>query len=141
MKTEAIVYIFFLVISLFVSFMYGRNRNIGITWSIIFSIFCSIGSVPIILFSKKKDFNNPPTNRYKWGILGFILLFLKLSGEGSELNIAKSFYETIGMLTLPYSVFVDNISSEEVGYFSTNNLFFLLPFYFILRNYTLKYLP
>lgn len=141
MKTDEFVYLFFLVISLFVSFMFGRNRNIGITWSVIFSIFCSIGAIPIILLSKKKILSIPPPNRFKWGLIGLILFFLKLAGEGSELNITKSFYETIGKLTLPYSVFVYNISSEEVGSFSANNLFFILPLYFILRNYTLKYLP
>lgn len=52
--------------------------------------------------------------------MGYICIdspFFKLSGEGDELNIAKRFYETIQKLILPYIVFLDNISSEEVGYF------------------------
>lgn len=141
MNIAATNYLIFTIISLIVSFIFGRNRNIGITWSIIFSVFCTIAAIPVILFSKKKDMNTPPPNILKWGIIGFILLFLELSGRGSEFNITKSFYESIAMLTLPFTVFVYNISSEEIGSFSAQNLFSILPFYFILRNYTLKYLP
>lgn len=61
MKIEASIYLFFSVISLIVSFIYGRSRNIGITWSIIFSVFCGICALPVILFSKKKDNNTSLT--------------------------------------------------------------------------------
>lgn len=136
MNPESVAYLFYLVISLFVSFKYGRNRNIGITWSVIFSLFCPVISIIVILLSKKKNIESITPSTVNLGVITLIIFIL-----GFIFNPTKEFYETLGALTLPISVFILKISAEQQGQMSFRNIMTLLPIYGLLRNYTIDYFP
>lgn len=136
MNSSTIYYLIYTFSSIFLSIKFGRNRNIGIVWSIFFSIFCPLISIGIIFLSKKKSSPHNPPSLIKWGLIG--LAFLVLSQIG---GYPGGIYESIGALTLPVTVFIYKFSDEAIGYASGTNLVTIFPLYALLRNFTLKYLP
>jgi hypothetical protein len=136
MNSNNITYLVLTLFSILLSVTLGKERYIGITWSIIYSIFCPIASIGIIFLSKKKLENSNPPSLFNQGLTGFVLLFF-LHYEKYPAGI----FESIGALTLPIIIFSHNFSGEIMGAASATNLFTIFPFYALLRNFTLKYLP
>lgn len=137
---DKLSYTLFLIISLVIAYIYGRKRNIGLFWSIIFCIFANIGAIPIILFSKKRTDKEPPS-LIKPGLVLLLFNFFIIFDPRSENFISEKFItDTILGFSSPINVYTQNISAELQGYYAGNNIFLLLLFYFLLRKLTLKYL-
>jgi hypothetical protein len=136
MSSDLKFYLILTFISILLSVKVGKQRYIGVTWSIIYSIFCPILSIALIFLSKRKMVNQNPPSLFNWGLLGFLILFFSQYGKYPE-----GIYESLGALTIPVNVFKYKIPAEAIGYASSTNIFTIFPFYAFLRNFTLKYLP
>lgn len=123
-------YLFFLILSVFFAKKYGSERNIGLLWSLIFSIFCPFISIIIIFLSKKKNELTEVPNISKWGVTGLIILILTFIGD-----YPRNLYEALGAITLPISIFIYKFSSEAIGAMIATNLYTVFPIYGLTRKY------
>ena len=133
MNEGIVFYALFVGISAIMAFKSGRNRNIGLTWSLIFSIFSPTITFIIILRSKKKIESEIPPSLIKWGIFGMLVLIASLAGGGLT--------EHQTGMTLPISIFTQKYDIATLSGAATTNFFTIFPFYALLRSITLKYLP
>lgn len=136
MNSDLKFYLILTFVSILISLKVGKGRYIGVSWSIIYSIFCPIISIPLIFLSKRKIVNQNPPSLFNWGLLGFSILFLSQYEK-----YPGGLYESLGALTIPVNVFKYKIPAEAIGYASSTNFFTVFPVYAFLRNFSLKYLP
>ena len=135
MNPQLITYFTILIISIFLSFKFAKNRYIGVFWSIVFSIFCPFFSIIFIFLSKIKRPNGTANNLTFIG-LG-LLVFLAFSLFSSSTSIESHYFS----LKLPLLIITDNLTSEKFGYYIGENVIHILPIYALLRNFTMKFLP
>jgi Na+-transporting NADH:ubiquinone oxidoreductase subunit NqrE len=134
MNEGTFFYLFCTLISIYVSKKFGSIRNIGFTWSVIFSIFCPILSITIVFLSKKKNNLQEIPDIFNWGVVMLICLIFIFIGRYPD-----NLYQALGAITLPIIIFSHNISGETLGEMSVDNLFTIFPIYGLLRKYTSIY--
>ena len=134
MNQEPYLYLFLTAISIYISKKFGTVRNIGLLWSVIFSIFCPLVSFLIIFLSKKKSLEKDAPDITKWGVITLIMLILAFIG-----GYPNRFYTTLGSISLPYFIFTGRVSAEIMGEMSAQNIFTIFPIYALSRKYTSKY--